>query len=165
MSDADPLNPTFTVGWLEYTQARGFFTDPARVGSPKDKPRVERTVQYVRGSFFAGEDFADLADAQARAVAWCAGTAGLRVHGTTAQRPAQVFAAAEAPLLGPAPTSRYDVPLYATAKVHRDHHIEVGKALYSLPGHLIGQQVQVRADTALVKIFHRGQLVKTHPRV
>jgi len=98
-------------------------------------------------------------------VLWCSGTAGLRVHGTTQQRPAQVFAADEAALLLPAPTERYDVPLYATAKVHRDHHIEVGKALYSLPGHLIGQQVQVRADAALVKVFHRGQLVKTHPRV
>ena len=165
VAGADPLNPTFTVGWLEYAQARGFFTDPAKVRSPKDKPRVERTVQYVRGNFFAGEDFLDLADAQARAVLWCSGTAGLRVHGTTAQRPAQVFAADEASLLLPVPTERYDVPLYATAKVHRDHHIEVGKALYSLPGHLIGQQVQVRADAALVKVFHRGQLVKTHPRV
>ena len=24
--------------------------------------------------------------------------------------------------------------------------------------------MQVRADTELVKVFHRGQLVKTHPR-
>jgi hypothetical protein len=28
------------VGWLEYAQARGFVTDPTRVASPKDKPRV-----------------------------------------------------------------------------------------------------------------------------
>lgn len=165
VASADPCNPTLTVGWMEYAQARGFFTDPARVRSPKDKPRVERAVQYVRGNFFAGEDFIDLADAQARAVLWCAGTAGLRVHGTTQQRPAELFQAAEAALLLPAPTQRYDVPLYSTAKVHRDHHIEVAKALYSLPGHLIGQHVQVRADAALVKVFHRGQLIKTHPRV
>lgn len=116
VTDADPLNPTFTVGWTEYAQARGFFTDPARVRSPKDKPKVERAGQYVRGNFFAGEDSVDLADAQARAVIWCASTAGLRVHGTTQQRPAQVFAAAEAPLLLPAPTTRYDVPLYATPR-------------------------------------------------
>lgn len=165
VSEADPLNPTFTVGWLEYAQDRGFFTDPARVRSSKDKPRVERAVQYVRGNFFAGEDFVDLADAQARAGIWCASAAGLRVHGTTQARPGQVFAAEEAPLLLPAPDQRYDVPLYATAKVHRDHHIEVAKALYSLPGHLIGQQVSVRADAGLVKIFHRGQLIKTHPRL
>jgi len=53
---------------------------------------------------------------------------------------------------------------YATAKVHRDHHIEVAKALYSVPGDLIGVQVQVRADRALVRIYARGQLVKVHPR-
>jgi hypothetical protein len=56
------------------------------------------------------------------------------------------------------------VPVYATAKVHRDHHIEVARSLYSVPGALIGARVEVRADRALVRIFHRGQLVKVHPR-
>jgi hypothetical protein len=48
--------------------------------------------------------------------------------------------------------------------VHRDHHIEVAKALYSIPGNLIGRQVQVRADRALVRVYLKGTLVKTHPR-
>lgn len=34
-----------------------------------------------------------------------------------------------------------------------------------MPAELVGQRVQVRADSRLVKVFHRGQLVKTHPRV
>lgn len=165
VANTDPINPTFTTGWLDYAQARGFGTDPARVRSPKDKPRVERIVQYVRGNFFAGEVFLDVADAQRRAVTWCEVTAGLRVHGTTAQRPAEHFATAEAQLLLPAPTGGYDVPMFATAKVGRDLHIEVARALYSVPGELIGQHVQVRADAHLVKVFSRGQLVKTHPRV
>jgi transposase len=38
VANADPINPTFTVGWLDYAQARGFGTDPARVRSPKDYP-------------------------------------------------------------------------------------------------------------------------------
>ncbi|MGH8939967.1 MAG: Mu transposase domain-containing protein, partial [Actinomycetes bacterium] len=138
--------------------------DPARVRSPQDKPRVERQVQFVRGSFFAGEDFIDLADAQRCAEVWCRERAGLRVHGTTQQRPAEVFAVEEQPRLGPAPTEVYDVPIYATAKVHRDHHIEVARSLYSIPGALIGSMVQVRADRTLVRIFHRGQLIKIHPR-
>jgi hypothetical protein len=33
---ADTINPQFNVGWLEYAQARGFVTDPARVCSPQD---------------------------------------------------------------------------------------------------------------------------------
>lgn len=161
---ADSVNPQFSVGWLEYAQARGFVTDPARVAHPKDKPRVERMVQYVRGNFFAGEDFVDLADAQARAEAWCAEKAGQRIHGTICARPAVVFAECEAALLLPAPTAVYQVPIYAQAKVHRDYHVQVGKALYSIPEHFRGQTLSVRADGELVKMFHRGQLVKTHPR-
>ena len=90
--------------------------------------------------------------------------AGQRIHGTTQCRPVELFTLEELPRLLPAPGGRYDVPLYATAKVHRDHHIEVAKALYSVPGNLIGHSVEVRADRQLVRIYWRGQLVKTHPR-
>jgi len=75
-----------------------------------------------------------------------------------------VLAAGEAPRLAPAPVFGYEIPVYATAKVHRDHHIEVARALYSVPGNLTGACVQVRADSKLVRIWHRGQLVRTHPR-
>ena len=64
-------------------------------------------VKYVRGNFFAGEDFIDLADAQARAQTWCADKAGQRIHGTTCARPAVVFAESEAAQLLPAPTAVY----------------------------------------------------------
>jgi hypothetical protein len=40
----------------------------------------------------------------------------------------------------------------------------VAKALYSVPGNLIGARVEVRADRELVRVFHRGQVVKVHPR-
>jgi transposase len=80
IADADPVNPRFTLGWLDYAQARGFHTDPARVRHAKDK-RVERVVPYVRENFFRGDEFADLAEAQRRVESWCATTAGLRVHG------------------------------------------------------------------------------------
>nr|WP_329955211.1 hypothetical protein [Rhodococcus fascians] len=61
---ADPITPRFSDGWLDYSNHVGFITDPARVRSPKDKPRVERTVQYVRGNFWAGERFTSLSQAQ-----------------------------------------------------------------------------------------------------
>ncbi|MDQ3946402.1 MAG: IS21 family transposase [Actinomycetota bacterium] len=161
---ANPTEPRLNQAFVEYAQDRGFMVDAARVRHPQDKPRVERMVSYVRRSFFAGETFVDLADAQRRAEEWCCSTAGRRIHGTTACRPVEQFALEEAPRLLPAPAERYDLPIYATAKVHRDHHIEVAKALYSIPGGLIGQRVDVRADRQLVKVFHRGVLVKTHPR-
>lgn len=164
VDQADPLDPRLNQPFVEYAQARGFVIDPARVRSPQDKPRVERVVPYVRNNFFAGEVFIDLADAQRRVEVWCRERAGTRVHGTTQLRPAEHFRLEEQPVLAPAPTSPYDVPVYATAKVHRDHHIEVTKALYSIPGNLIGTRVDVRADRQLVRVFSRGQLIKVHPR-
>jgi hypothetical protein len=58
----------------------------------------------------------------------------------------------------------YDVPVFTRVKVHRDFHVEVGRALYSAPQEYLGCRLDARADTALVKLFHRGALVKTHPR-
>jgi len=112
----------------------------------------------------AGEDFIDLADARRRAVTWCAATAGIRVHGRHACRPIELFNLEKKPRLGLAPTSRYDLPIYARPKVHRDHHIECGRALYLIPGDLIGAQVDVRADSQLVRVYHRGVLIKIHRR-
>ena len=54
---AHPLEPRLNRAFAEYAQDRGFVVDPARVRRPADKPRVERMVQFVRGSFFAGESF------------------------------------------------------------------------------------------------------------
>jgi hypothetical protein len=146
---ADALDPVLNQGFVEYAQARGFVIDPARVRSPQDKARVERAVQFVQSSFWAGEDF---------------GCLGLRIHRGTQRQPAVVFAEHEAPVLLAAPVGRYDLPIYRSAKVHRDHHIEVAKSLYSVPGDLIGTHVEVTADSKLVKIFSSGRLVKVHPR-
>jgi transposase len=163
VAKADAVNPVLTQGWLDYAQHCGLVTDTARVRTPTDKPRVERVVQYVQKNFWAGESFVDSADAQARAVTWCQTTAGLRVHGTTQQRPAEVFAAEEQPVLLPVPEP-YDVPVFKQCKVHRDFHIEACRSLYSVPHEYIGHYVDVRADSALVKVSFRGKVIKVHPR-
>lgn len=171
VTDADAVNPTLSTGWLDYSQHVGFGTDPARVHSPQDKPRVERVVQYVRGNFWAGETFTSIEDAQARAVAWCAERAGMRIHGTTQARPVEMFAELEAGCLLPVPAG-YDVPVFTRVKVHRDYHVEVAKALYSVPEPYLGRHLDARADSELVKLYTTGRagevgpgrLVKTHPR-
>jgi transposase len=117
---ANPTEPRPNQAFVEYAQDRGFLIDATRVRHPQDKPKVERTVPYVRRSFFQGEHFVDRADAQRRAVEWCCATAGLRVHGTTASRPAEHFRAVEAEALLAVPAGPYDLPHYATAKVHRE---------------------------------------------
>lgn len=168
VSNADAVNPQLSVGWLDYAQHVGFGTDPARVRSPQDKPRVERVVQYVRGNFWAGETFIDLADAQARVETWCRERAGMRIHGTTQQRPLEMFTELESPCLLEVPAA-YDVPVFTRVKVHRDYHVEIAKALYSVPEQHLGHYLDARADSALVKLYSTGgtgagRLVKTHPR-
>ena len=166
VAGADALHPRLTRGFLEYSQHRGFITDPARVRHPKDKPRVERSVQYARERFFKGGDFRDLGQLRSEAVRWCRDVAGRRIHGTTRRQPLQVFLDEERDALLPWDGQRYEVTHWRTAKVHPDHHVACQYALYSVPSTLCppGQQVEVGLGVKLVRIFHRGQLVKVHPR-
>ena len=149
---------------MEYAQVRGLVLDPARVRHPTDKPRVERVVNYCRGSGFQGELFRNLEAARLWMARWCREDAGLRIHRTTQRRPREHFELEERPRLLPVPESIYEVPLYGEPTVARDFHFQLDRALYSVPHPLVGQKLWVRTDRRLVKAFHRGQLVKVHPR-
>jgi hypothetical protein len=161
---AENTAPRFNDVFMEYAQSRGFLIDAARVATPTDKPRVERVVHYVQKNFFAGEEFVDLADCRAHAETWCSETAGLRIHGTTQCRPIEAFRAEELALLLPLAGAPFDTPKWSEPKVHRDFHVEVDKALYSVPHHLIGRHLRARRDTMTVKLYLKGELVKVHPR-
>jgi transposase len=67
VSKADRYDPRLNRSYGELARYDGCVIDPARVAHPKDKPRVERTVQYARNSFFTGRDFATLAQMRAAA--------------------------------------------------------------------------------------------------
>ncbi|MHC4410107.1 MAG: Mu transposase domain-containing protein, partial [Planctomycetota bacterium] len=161
----DPLQPRLVEAFLEYAQARGFQVDPARVRRAKDKGRVERAVPHVRDDCFAGEQLIDLDHARGHGRRWCLEDYGLRRHTTTQRLPLEVFEAEEKPVLLPAPIEVYDVPLWASPKVARDHYAQVDRALYSLPTRLIGRKLRARADRSTVRFYDGALLVKTHPRV
>lgn len=162
---ADALNPTIITSFLDYVQARGIFVDPARVRSPKDKPRVENQVSYVRESWWDGETFTSLDDARRSAEHWSRVVAGMRMHGTTRKVPREVFEETEKAAMLAAPSVAFDVPLWAEhAKVHPDHHVEIARALYSVPTLYRSKQVRVRADKTTVKIYFGTELIKVHPR-
>lgn len=165
VKDPDAINPTLVAPFLDYVQARGLFVDPARVRAPKDKPRVENQVAYVRESWFDGETFLGIDDARRSAEHWCRNIAGERVHGTTRRVPRETFESIEKPAMRPAPDSPFDVPMWIeSAKVHPDHHIQVAHALYSVPTRYLRKHVRVRADKMQVKIYFGTELIKVHPR-
>ena len=161
---AENTAPRFNDTFMEYAQSRGFVIDAARVRTPTDKPRVERVVQYVQRNFFAGEEFFDLADVRVRAETWCTTTAGMRIHGTTGCRPIEAFRAEELPLLLALPCAPFDTPRWSDPKVHRDFHVQVDKAIYSVSHHLVGRTLRARSDSATVKLYLKGELVKVHAR-
>jgi len=164
VTKADPLGPTLQKSFLEYVQTRGLFADVARVRRPQDKPRVENQIAYVRERWFAGEQFTDLDQARAHAGVWCREIAGGRIHGTTRKVPREVYEAVEKPEMLPAPSEAFDVPEWTEAKVHPDHHIQVRRALYSVPWPHVGHYVDVRIDRSTVRVYRKTELVKMHPR-
>jgi hypothetical protein len=161
---ADRYDPIFQRTFDEYAAYRGFIIDAAVVRHPTGKPHAERDVPYVREAFFRGEEWRDRDEVQARVITWCRETAGKRIHGTTRKRPLAVFETTERQALIPLSKERYDPPRWAEGKVHPDHHISFGKALYSVPTRYIGKSVWIRADSKLVRIYFEGTLVKTHPK-
>jgi transposase len=164
VTQADPLAPRITLAFLEYAQARGFHIDPARVRHPRDKGRVERAVQTVRDDCFAGEILTTLEDARTHARHWCREDYGLRRHSRTQRAPREHFETEEQSLLLPCPTTAYEIPLWSEPKVARDQHVQVAKALYSVPRHFVGRTLRARADQQTVRLYDGLTLVKTHAR-
>lgn len=161
---AHPTDPTPQNAFREYARLRGCFIDAARVRHPKDKPRVENQVAYVRERWFDGERFLDLADARRSAEVWSREVAGTRVHGTTRQVPREVYEREERGQMLPPPTEPFDTPRWAKAKLHPDHHVQVQRALYSAPTRYIGKVLTVRIDTRTVQLFDGAHLIKMHVR-
>ncbi|WP_238306219.1 MULTISPECIES: hypothetical protein [Mycobacterium] len=158
----DPiLNETFG----EYAQVRGFAVELTGIGSRHDRPRVERSVSFVRSNFYAGAQFRDLDDCRAQAEHWCAEVAGMRVHSTNGRRPAEVFFTDEQTKLKPAPDEAFDIPTWTHPRVAPDGHVRIANAFYSVPGELVGQRLDARVDARTVQLFWRGELIKVHPVV
>ena len=162
---ADPLAPKLNLGFLEYAQSRGFHVDPTRVRAPRDKARVERSVQTVRDDCFGGEHLRSLEESRDHARRWSLTEYGMRRHSTTQRMPLEHFEAEERAALLRAPSEPYDIPLWSEPKVGRDQHAAVVKALYSLPTQYKNRTLRARADSHTVRFYDGLTLVKTHPRV
>lgn len=162
---ADRYEPLFNRAFEGYARHRGFTIDATRVSDPQGKPHVERGIQYVRENFFRGESWLGRDHVQREGLRWCLTTAGLRVHGTTRQRPLAVFESVEQAALQPLTAERYDPPSWSEHKVHPDHTIVVNKGMYTLPTRYIGQRVLVESTRALVRIYSDHELIRTRERV
>jgi transposase len=162
---ADLYDPQLNRGYAELAAYYGVLVDPCRANHPKDKPRVERLMPYLRDSFFAGRLFSSLEEMNQAGEQWCLSVAGERLHGSTGQRPLDLFQRLEAPALRPLPAQPFEAVTWTQAKVARDCHVQVARALYSVPYRYVGKTLAVRISAYTVEFFLDQTLVKTHLRV
>lgn len=135
----DLYDPKLNRSYAEMADYYGFLIDPARRNKPKDKPRVERPMPYVRDSWWRGRQWRDETHMVSDARRWCAEVAGVRHHRSLdGAQPLALFEAAECELLAPVPAEPFEVARWSIPKVGVDCHVKVGKALYSVPWRLIG---------------------------
>lgn len=161
----DLYDPKLNRSYAELAVHYDTLIDPARAFKPKDKPRVERPMPYVRDSYWRGREFTCLEQMQAEALRWSADVAGARpCRPLGGAAPAAVFAAVEAPALGALPATEFVLATWSVGKVGPDIHLKVGPALYSVPWRLIGQRVHARSTATTVQLLHEGQVVATHAR-
>jgi transposase len=162
---ADLYDPKINRSYGELAEHYQVLIDPGRARKPKDKPRVERQVPYVRDSLWRGREFTSLSQMRAEALRWCWEVAGRRAcRPLGGDQPFEVFTKLEAAALNPLPRRAFVLATWTTAAVGPDIHAKVGKTLYSIPWRFIGERVDARATATVVQFFHKGQLIATHGR-
>ena len=148
-----------------FCQHYGIVILPTKVYTPRHKGKVERGVAYVQDNALKGRRFADLAAQNQYLREWEKGVADTRIHGTTRQHVGKIFEQVERPALLPLPMERFPFFHEELRTVHRDGHVAVAQAYYSVPPEYVGRQVWARWDARLVKIFnHRREQVAMHVR-
>lgn len=160
VDDSSTLNRSY----VELARYYGFIVDPAPPRSPEKKGKVEAGVKYVKSSFVAPRDLNAIGFEGVRKemAQWLQQIADMRIHGTTRERPIDLFEREERGALKLLPPIRFEIVVWKKAKVHPDSHVVVDKRLYSVPFRLIGQTVWIRAQGRSIAIFANDERVATH---
>jgi len=161
---ADLYDPLLNYAYADLERHYHFVADPAKRNDPEQKGKVERSVAIVKKHLLAGRTFADINEANERALHWCKEEIGTEIHGTTKKKPYPVFLAEERPRLKALPDSPFERPLWKQCTVHPDHHIVFEKSYYSLPTRYIGKKVWAKGTHKKVEIFLDHERIKLHPR-
>lgn len=158
-------DPLANLAYGECAEHYGFRIAPCRPYTPQHKGKVERGVAYIKDNFWAGRELTSLDKANRAGREWCLSEAGLRVHGTTKERPMDRFEQIERERLLPLPRAAYDMAVMKETKLHRDCYIVFEGSYYSAPYRLVNQKLWVRGGVAQVRLYDSAhRLVATHER-
>jgi transposase len=153
-------NPIF---W-DFSRYYGFRPNPHRPYRPQTKGKVESGVKYVK-RFLRGKEFASLDDLNVRLLEWIINVADERIHGTTHRRPAEMFLEEKDLLLSSKDRPAYVLEERAVRHVSKDCLVAFETNRYSVPYRLAGKRVEVLTDGEMIKIYHSGELISSHPRI
>ena len=162
---ADWFDPEINPKVRSFGEHYGTVFLPTRPYTPRHKGKVERGVDYVQENALRGKNFASLQDENTQLRDWEATVADTRVHGTTRQHVGKHFEAVERAALLRLPVDAFPMFREARRTVHRDGHVEVDYAYYSVPPEYLARRVWVRWDARLVRIFNdRMEPLEVHVR-
>jgi transposase len=155
--DVQPVYAAFAAHY-------GFTPLPTRPRNPEENGKQERSGGYVKDNALKGRRFDSLDELNAFLRHWNRTVARLRIHGTTRRQVWTHYEDTDKKALQPLPADRFALFSCGTRTVHPDGHVEVEGSFYPAALHLVGQDVQVRWDGSMVRVFHAEALVAVHLR-
>ena len=158
-------DPDINPVWAAFAQHWGFTSLPILPRNPKENGKQERSGGYVKSNALKGRRFDSLEELNAFLVHWNRTWARVRIHGTTRRQVFAHFEETDKKALKPLASAPFAFFERGTRTVHPDGHVEVEGAFYPAPPHLVGQDVEVRFDRHLVRIFAGETAVAVHARV
>jgi len=159
----DWYDPELNPKLRSFADHYGLAILPTRPRTPRHKGKIESGIGYVKSNALKGLTFASLEEENRHLLAWETTVADQRVHGTIRQQVGKYFIEVERPALRPLPLERFACFHEAQRSVHRDGHVEVAKAYYSVPPEYLARRVWARWDGRCVRIFNdRLELIATH---
>ena len=155
--DVSELYAAFAEHW-------GFVPLPSRPHHPQEQGINERGNSYLKDNALKGRRFDSLEELDTFLKRWNRTIARVRIHGTTRKQVYAQFIEVEKPALKPLPEERFSLFEVGTRTVHPDGHVEVGRAFYSVPDRLVGEEVRTRWDDRLVRVYYQGECVGVYTR-
>lgn len=138
---------------------------PTKSYTPRHKGKIERGVGYAQDNALRAKSFPSLQAQNEYLRQWEEQVADQRIHGTIRKQVKKQFEEVERPKLHALPADRFPFFHEGRRTVHRDGHVEVDKAYYSVPPEYLGHSVWVRYDLRLVRIFNvRMESIAVHAK-
>lgn len=150
---------------LELAGHYHFAPRPCAVFRGNEKGRVERTIQYLRGSFFAARSFSSVADLNRQLATWIATTAHQRkVPGDPAGRLVSEALDEERPRLLPLPEHDFPCEHVRPVAAGKTPYIRFDGNDYSIPHDRVRRPLTLIASEHLVRILDGPTEVARHAR-